>query len=82
MELKDILVNGSGYDEEYNFHNQALTLIFKDHDREQTIRANLHYYPLENQWDLNPIFFEFSEAEKDNLIQQILASHKVNTSFN
>lgn len=82
MELRDILLNGSSYDPEYQFHNQAITLVFREQDRERTIRANLRYYPANNIWDINPILYEFSEAEKDELIQEILASNKVKLSFN
>lgn len=82
MEISDILLNGSGYDPEYQFHNQAITLVFKEQDRERTIRANLRYYPSKNTWELNPIFYEFTEEEKDELLQRILASNKVKLSFN
>lgn len=82
MEISDILLNGSGYDPEYQFHNQAITLFFKEQDRERTIRANLRYYPSKNTWDLNPIFYEFTEEEKDELLQKILTSNKVKISFN
>lgn len=81
MELMDIVRNGSGFNEEYQFHNQALTLIFKEQDRERTVRANLHYYPLRKEWDLNPIFYEFTEEEKNNLIDKILASGKVECNY-
>lgn len=82
MEISDILLNGSGYDPDYQFHNQAITLVFKEQDRERTIRANLRYYPSENTWDLNPIFYEFTEEEKEELLQKILTSNKVKISFN
>ncbi len=82
MEIYDILLNGSGYDQESQFHNQAITLVFREQDREQTIRANLRYYPSKNTWDLNPIFYEFTEVEKDELLQKILTSNKVRISFN
>lgn len=78
MELMDIIQNGSGFNEEYQFHNQAITLIFKEGEREKTVRANLQYYPLINEWDINPIFYEFTDEEKKELIQMILASGKVN----
>ena len=81
MEIRDILLNGTSYDPEYQFHNQALTLVFREKDRERTMRANLRYYPTENTWDLNPIFYEFTENEKEDLIQKILSSDKVQTSF-
>lgn len=72
MDISDITVNGSGYDNEYNFNNYALTLVFNDKDTEKTVRANLRYYPTENQWDLNPIFYEYTEVEKQVLIDQII----------
>jgi hypothetical protein len=81
MEIRDILLNGSSYDPEYQFHNQAITLVFNEQDRERTIRANLRYYPSKNSWDINPIFYEFTEAEKEELLQKILTSKKVKLSF-
>lgn len=81
MEIMDIHVDGSGYDPEYRFHNQAITLIFREQDREKTVKANLRYYPSMNTWDLNPIFYEFTEGEKEELLQKVLTSNKVETSF-
>lgn len=74
MEIFDLAVNGSGFDQEYNFNNYALTLVFKDEEKEKTVRANLRYYPLENAWDLNPIYYEFTTDEKQNLIDQIITN--------
>ncbi|WP_434512387.1 hypothetical protein [Desulfitobacterium sp. AusDCA] len=79
MELMDIIPNGSSFNEEYQFHNQAITLVFREGDREKTMRANLHYYPLNKEWDLNPIFYEFTDEEKEKLIHMILASGKVDS---
>lgn len=81
MELSDVLLNGSSYDPDYQYHNQAITLVFKEQDRERTIRANLRYYPSKNTWDLNPIFYEFNDEEKDDLLQKIIKSNKVKLSF-
>ncbi|KUO77177.1 MAG: hypothetical protein APF81_15200 [Desulfosporosinus sp. BRH_c37] len=72
MEIFDITVNGSGFDKEYNFNNYALTLVLKDNEAEKTVRANLRYYPTENEWDLNPIFYEYTEVEKQVMINQII----------
>jgi hypothetical protein len=72
MEIFDIVVNGSGFDKEYNFNNYALTLVLKDDEAEKTVRANLRYYPTENEWDLNPIFYEYTEVEKQVMIDQII----------
>lgn len=82
MEISDILLNGSGFDPEYQFYNQAITLILRERNRERTVRANLRYYPSKNTWDLNPIFYEFTEGEKEALLQKILTSNRVKTSFN
>ncbi|MDA8228239.1 MAG: hypothetical protein M0T74_11195 [Desulfitobacterium hafniense] len=76
MELLDIKLDGSGYDRDYNFQNHALTLVFRDNDREKTVRANLRYYASDGKWDLNPIFYEFSEDEKEVLIGQIIKNNK------
>jgi len=72
MEISDITVNGSGFDKEYNFNNYALTLVFNDEEAEKTVRANLRYYPTENEWDLNPIFYEYTKEEKQSMIDQII----------
>ena len=73
MDISEVIVNGSIYDEEYQFKNYALTLVFKDNPQtEKTVRANLRYYPDKDQWDLNPIFFEYSEDEKRAMIEQII----------
>ena len=72
MEISDITVNGSAFDTEYNFNNYALTLVFKDNLTEKTVRANLRYYPKENEWDLNPIFYEYTRDEKLAMIEQII----------
>lgn len=73
MDIAEVIVNGSSYDEEYEFNNYALTLVFKENSQtEQTVRANLRYYPARDRWDLNPIFFEYTEAEKQAMIEQII----------
>lgn len=77
MDILDIKHNGSGYDEEYDFKNYALTIVLKEGDREKTVRANLHYFPQKEEWDINPIFYEFSEEEKQYLIDQIVSSGKL-----
>ena len=69
MKISDVTVNGSGFDKEYNFKNYALTLVFRNNETEKTVRANLRYYPSENEWDLNPIFHEYTEDESFNIIQ-------------
>ncbi len=81
MEIFDITVNGSGFDPQYNFNNYALTLVFKDDETEKTVRANLRYYPLENEWDLNPIFYEYTEFEKQVMIDQIIKSENFKSAF-
>ncbi len=81
MEIFDIIVNGSGFDEEYNFNNYALSLVFKDKETEKTVRANLRYYPKNNEWDLNPIFYEYTEVEKQSMINQIIHNHNFKSVF-
>ncbi len=81
MEIFDVTVNGSGFDPEYNFNNYALTLVFKNNDTEKTVRANLRYYPTENAWDLNPIFYEYTEDEKQIMIDQIIKSDNFKSAF-
>ncbi len=81
MEIFDITVNGSGYDQEYNFNNYALTLVYKNNETEKVVRANLRYYPRENEWDLNPIFHEYTEDEKQSMIEQILKSENFRSAF-
>lgn len=81
MEFFDIAVNGSGFDREYNFNNYALTLVFKNGETERTVRANLRYYPAENEWDLNPIYYECSEDEKRRLIDQIINNDNFKSVF-
>lgn len=81
MEIFDITVNGSGFDNEYNFNNYALTLVFKDNEAEKTVRANLRYYPIEKEWDLNPIFYEYTEAEKISMIGQIIQNDNFKSAF-
>ena len=81
MEILDITVNGSGFDSEYNFNNYALTLVFKDNKTEKTVRANLRYYPTENEWDLNPIYYEYTPDEKQRLIDQIISSDTFRSAF-
>jgi hypothetical protein len=81
MEIFDVTVNGSGFDPEYNFNNYALTLVFKDNESEKTIRANLRYYPSKKEWDLNPIFYEYTMDEKQILIKQIIESENFKDAF-
>jgi len=81
LEIFDIAVNGSGFDEEYNFNNYALTLVFKDKENEKTVRANLRYYPKNNEWDLNPIFYEYTEVEKQSMINQIIHNDNFKSVF-
>lgn len=81
MEIFDIAVNGSGFDKEYNFNNYALTLVFKNDEAEKTVRANLRYYPAENEWDLNPIFHEYTKDEKQIMIDQIIESENFKAAF-
>ncbi|KGK90075.1 hypothetical protein DP73_08560 [Desulfosporosinus sp. HMP52] len=81
MEISDIIVNGSGFDREYNFNNYALTLVFKNYETEKTVRANLRYYPAEKEWDLNPIFYEYSQAEKEEMIEQIINDDRFKSEF-
>jgi len=81
MEISDIIVNGSGFDEEYNFNNYALTLVFKNNDTEKTVRANLRYYPTQNEWDLNPIFYEYTQNEKQAMIKQIISDERFRSVF-
>jgi len=81
MEISDIIVNGSGYDKEYNFNNYALTLVFKNNDTEKTVRANLRYYPTQNEWDLNPIFYEYTQNEKQAMIKQIISNERFKSVF-
>jgi hypothetical protein len=81
MEIFDIAVDGSSFDEEYNFNNYALTLVLKDDEAERTVRANLRHYPAENDWDLNPIFYEYSEVEKQIMIDQIIHNDNFKSAF-
>jgi len=81
MEIFDIVVNGSGFDKEYNFNNYALTLVLKDDEAEKTVRANLRYYPTENEWDLNPIYYEFTKDEKQIMIDQIINNPDFKSAF-
>jgi len=84
MEIFDIAVNGSGFDKEYNFNNYALTLVLKDDEddeAEKTVRANLRYYPTEKEWDLNPIFYEYTEFEKQVMIDQIIHNDNFKSAF-
>ena len=81
MEIFDITVNGSGFDPEFNFNNYALTLVFKDDEAERTVRANLRYYPTQKEWDLNPIYYEYTRDEKQNLIEQIIESENFKSAF-
>lgn len=81
MEIFDLTVNGSGFDNEYNFNNYALTLVFKNNDTEKTVRANLRYYPKENEWDLNPIYHEYTEKEKQIIISQIVNNETFKSAF-
>jgi len=81
MQISDIEVNGSGFDREYNFNNYALTLVFKDNEAERTVRANLRYYPTDNEWDLNPIFYEYTEVEKQGMIDQIIHNDNFKSVF-
>lgn len=81
MEISDVTVNGSGFDPEYNFNNYALTLVFQNNGNEKTVRANLRYYPANQEWDLNPIFYEYSEDEKQALIAQIIEYESFRTVF-
>jgi len=82
MEIFDIAVNGSGFDKEYNFNNYALTLVLKDEETvEKTVRANLRYYPTEKEWDLNPIYYEYTEVEKQSMIDQIIESENFKSAF-
>jgi len=81
MEIFDITVNGSGFDPEYNFNNYALTLVFKGEETEKTVRANLRYYPTDNEWDLNPIFHEYTKDEKKNMINQIINNDNFKSAF-
>ena len=81
MEIFDITVNGSGFDPEYNFNNYALTLVFKGEETEKTVRANLRYYPSDNEWDLNPIFHEYTKDEKKHMINQIINNDNFKSAF-
>ncbi|WP_088186175.1 hypothetical protein [Desulfosporosinus sp. FKA] len=81
MEIFDVTVNGAGFDPEYNFNNYALTLVFQNNGSEKTVRANLRYYPANHEWDLNPIFYEYSAAEKRELIAQIIDNENFKTVF-
>lgn len=81
MEIFDITVNGSGFDPEYNFNNYALTLVLKDNDTERTVRANLRYYSTKNEWDLNPIFYEYTKDEKQIMIDQIINNDNFKSAF-
>ena len=81
MEISDIIVNGTGFDPEYNFNNYALTLVFRSNDTEKTVRANLRYYPSEKEWDLNPIFYEYTKDEKQALIEQIIRDDNFKSVF-
>lgn len=81
MEIFDISVNGSGFDNEYNFNNYALTLVLKDDEAEKTVRANLRYYPSQNVWDLNPIFYEYTKEEKQIMIDQIIENKNFKSAF-
>lgn len=81
MEIFDLAVNGSGFDKEYNFNNYALTLVFKDGEAEKTVRANLRYYLSENEWDLNPIYYECTKDEKEIMIEQIVNNDNFKSAF-
>ena len=81
MEIFDIAVNGSGFDKEYNFNNYALTLVLKEDEAEKTVRANLRYYPTEKEWDLNPIFYEYTEDEKQVMIEHIIHNDNFISAF-
>lgn len=81
MEILDIAVNGSGFDTEDNFNNYALTLVLKDDEADKTVRANLRFYPSENEWDLNPIFYEYTKEEKQEMIDQIIESENFKSAF-
>lgn len=81
MEIFDIAVNGSGFDKEYNFNNYALTLVLRDDEAEKTVRANLRYYPSKKEWDLNPIFYEYTEVEKQVMIEQIIHNENFKSAF-
>ena len=81
MKITDLCVNGSGFDNEYNFNNYALTLVFRKNDNEKTVRANLRYYPSKDEWDLNPIFHEYTEEEKQDMIAQIIKNDHFKAAF-
>jgi len=81
MEITEVIVDGSGFDKEYNFDNYALTLVFKNNMTEKTVRANLRYYPSENEWDLNPIFYEYTKDEKLAMIEQIIHDDNFKSAF-
>lgn len=81
MEISDVIVNGSGFDKEYNFNNYALTLVFRNNMTEKTVRANLRYYPKENVWDLNPIYYEYTQDEKLAMIEQIIHDDNFKAAF-
>ncbi|MDP4126122.1 MAG: hypothetical protein Q8912_04165 [Bacillota bacterium] len=81
MEISEIKVDGSSFDQEFNFNNYALTLVFKNNENEKVVRANLRYYPRENEWDLNPIFYEYTNDEKQTMIDQIIESETFKLAF-
>jgi len=81
MKISSIMVNGSSVDNEYSFNNYALTLVFKDNETEKTVRANLRYYPTKNEWDLNPIYYEYTKDEKQAMIEQIINNENFITAF-
>lgn len=81
MGIHDIIVNGSDFNKEYNFNNYALTLVFKNDETEKTVRANLRYYPTENEWDLNPIFYEYTKDEREAMIEQIISHNNFKSAF-
>lgn len=81
MEISNIIVNGSGFDKEYNFNNYALTLVFRNNETEKTVRANLRYYPTEKEWDLNPIYYEYTKDEKQAMIEQIVNDQGFKAEF-
>jgi hypothetical protein len=81
MQISDVTVNGSGFDPEYNFNNYALTLVFQNNGFEKVVRANLRYYPTNREWDLNPIFYEYSADEKEVLIAQIIENENFKSVF-
>lgn len=81
MEIYDISVDGSAFDRKDNFKNYALTLVVKEDEAEKTVRANLRYYPTRNEWDLNPIFHEYNETEKQVMIERIIHDESFRSVF-